>query len=190
MMKKNSFEVGNIVAAIEDDIEGTVTAISELVTIQTKEGFLLSYKPEELVYIPKKKILNNLDVSKLSLQKMLMEKQSVIQLKSSQRNKKLQDHRVLEIDLHIEKLKTNWHGMSNYDILNLQIETAKFHIEFAIRKRIPKLIFIHGVGEGVLKLELHYLLKRYDNLKFYDANYQKYGEGATEVYFFQNPKRK
>jgi dsDNA-specific endonuclease/ATPase MutS2 len=47
------------------------------------------------------------------------------------------------------------------------------------------MVFIHGKGEGVLKLELEYLLKRY-NVKFYDANYQKYGLGATEVYIYQN----
>jgi dsDNA-specific endonuclease/ATPase MutS2 len=76
--------------------------------------------------------------------------------------------------------------MSNFDILNIQLDTAKRQIEFAVRKRIPKIVFIHGVGEGVLKAELDYLLGRYDNLKFYDANFQKYGVGATEVYIFQN----
>jgi len=33
---------------------------------------------------------------------------------------------------------------------------------------------------------LEFLFKRYNNLKFYDADYQKYGRGATEVYIFQN----
>jgi dsDNA-specific endonuclease/ATPase MutS2 len=48
-------------------------------------------------------------------------------------------------------------------------------------------IFIHGIGEGVLKRELQYLLKKYP-VDFYDASYQKYGLGATEVYIYQNPK--
>jgi hypothetical protein len=30
--------------------------------------------------------------------------------------------------------------MSNYDILTLQSETAKRHIEFAIKNRIPKIV--------------------------------------------------
>jgi hypothetical protein len=47
-------------------------------------------------------------------------------------------------------------------------------------------VFIHGVGEGILKIELDYLFGRYNNVKFYDANYQKYGLGATEVYIYQN----
>ena len=77
-------------------------------------------------------------------------------------------------------------GMQNHEMLNLQIETAKRRLEFAIQNRIQRIVFIHGVGEGVLKLELEYLFKRYEGLKFYDANYQKYGQGATEVYIFQS----
>jgi len=95
---------------------------------------------------------------------------------------------VPEFDLHIEKLVKNFRGMSNYEILTLQSETAKRHIEFAIKNRIPKIVFIHGVGEGVLKAELDFMLARYDNISFQDANYQKYGVGATEVYFRQNAK--
>ena len=71
-------------------------------------------------------------------------------------------------------------------MLNLQLETAKRQLEFAMRKRIQKVVFIHGVGEGVLKEELKYLFNRYDNVSFYDAEYKKYGLGATEVYIYQN----
>jgi dsDNA-specific endonuclease/ATPase MutS2 len=78
--------------------------------------------------------------------------------------------------------------MSNYEILNLQMETAKRHIEFAIKNRIPKIIFIHGVGEGVLKSELDFMLGRYEEVYFQDANYQKYGQGATEVGIRQKKK--
>jgi dsDNA-specific endonuclease/ATPase MutS2 len=76
--------------------------------------------------------------------------------------------------------------MDNSEMLNLQLETAKRQLDFAISKRIQKVVFIHGVGAGVLKEELHYLFRRYDNVKYYDADYQKYGLGATEVYVFQN----
>ena len=99
------------------------------------------------------------------------------------RNKEIS---VPEFDLHIEKLVKNFRGMNNYDILTLQTETAKRHIEFAISNRIPKIVFIHGVGEGILKAELDFLLGRYEQISFKDGNYQKYGSGATEVYFKQN----
>jgi hypothetical protein len=63
--------------------------------------------------------------------------------------------------IYIEKLVPNKRGMSNYDILTLQTETAKRHIEFAIRNRIPKIVFIHW-GEGIPKAELDFLLDYID----------------------------
>ncbi len=92
----------------------------------------------------------------------------------------------LEVDLHIHQLVKSYKRMTKHEILTYQLDTAKRQLEFAMRKRIQKVVFIHGVGEGVLKLELEYLFKHYDNMKFYDANYQKYGLGATEVYIYQN----
>ncbi|MEO1031898.1 MAG: Smr/MutS family protein, partial [Bacteroidota bacterium] len=91
-----------------------------------------------------------------------------------------------EVDLHIHKLTDSTKGMTNFDMLNLQLDTARRQLEFAIKKRIPKMVFIHGVGEGVLRQELETLLGRYNNLKFYDADYKTYGIGATEVRIFQN----
>ena len=76
--------------------------------------------------------------------------------------------------------------MTNFDMLNLQLDTARRQLEFAIKKRIPKLGFIHGVGEGVLRQELETVLRRYNNVTFYDADYREYGLGATEVKIFQN----
>jgi len=70
-------------------------------------------------------------------------------------------------------------------MLSLQIETAKRKLDYAVSKKISKIVFIHGRGEGVLKKELEFLLGNY-NVKFYDASYQKYGLGATEVYIYQN----
>ncbi|MFL1012109.1 Smr/MutS family protein [Flavisericum labens] len=96
----------------------------------------------------------------------------------------------MEVDLHINQLVKSTRGMTNHDMLTLQLDTARHKLEFAIANRIQKVVFIHGVGEGVLKLELEYLFGRYGNVKFYDANYQKYGLGATEVYILQNAKNR
>lgn len=76
--------------------------------------------------------------------------------------------------------------MRNFDMLNLQLDTAKRQLDFAIKKRMQKLVFIHGVGEGVLKQELYTILRRYDTITFYDADYKTYGLGATEIKIFQN----
>ena len=94
----------------------------------------------------------------------------------------------MEVDLHIHKLVRSIKGMTNHDMITLQIDTAKRQLEFAINKRIPSVIFIHGVGQGVLREELRYLFGRYDNIRISEADYKKYGLGAMEVYIVQNPK--
>jgi dsDNA-specific endonuclease/ATPase MutS2 len=99
--------------------------------------------------------------------------------------KKQKQEVIMEVDLHIHKLIKSFKGLDNYDMLNLQLDTAKRKVEFAIHKGIPKIVFIHGVGEGVLKSELQSLLNKYP-VKHYDAAYKQYGLGATEVYVFQN----
>jgi dsDNA-specific endonuclease/ATPase MutS2 len=146
---------------------------------------VLTYFVNELV-----KINNTNDLNKIIKSETLVHKSSDIQPKKKQNIPTFKTDKVErgipEFDLHIEKLVKNFRGMSNFDILNLQTETAKRHLDFAIRNRIPKIVFIHGVGEGVLKAELDFMLNRTEVITFQDANYQKYGMGATEVYFKQN----
>lgn len=120
------------------------------------------------------------------MQKVIHEKEQSQKRKSVRVKPKERYQPKMEVDLHIHQLTNHYKGMSNFDMLNLQLDTAKRQLEFAIKKRIQKVVFIHGVGEGVLKAELEYLFNRYDNVKFYAADYQKYGLGATEVYIYQN----
>ena len=123
-----------------------------------------------------------------SVQTVISEKEQSAKRKQKKARVKDRYEPTMEVDLHIHQLVKSYKGMSNHDILTLQLETARKQLDFAIKKRIQKIVFIHGVGEGVLKMELDYLFGRYDNLKFYAANYQKYGLGATEVYVYQNVK--
>jgi dsDNA-specific endonuclease/ATPase MutS2 len=181
------FSKGDRVFVLDDDIEGIVAEVSGgQITVETADGFLMKFAEKELIKIHDTSILNKDTVRFNSAE---IQKQ-----KEEQKRPKAIPEKVRgeipppEFDLHIEKLAKNWRGMSNYEILTLQSETAQRHIEFAIRNRIPKIIFIHGVGEGILKAELDFMLGRYDNLVFHDANYQKYGGGATEIVFKQSSK--
>jgi len=88
------------------------------------------------------------------------------------------------VDLHIDKLLNSWEGLSNYEILSTQINAFEKNIELAILQKMPSIIFIHGVGEGVLKQQLHEKLKGIKNVKsFVNQYHHLYGYGATEVYF-------
>lgn len=182
------FKINDKVSVLDDAIDGVVTAIkNNEITIETTDGFLMKFAQNELIKINNSTELINTIKSQGIIKKNIdfhpPKKQATEKIKVPK-----QDFGVPEFDLHIEKLVKSKGGMTNYDILNLQSETAKRHVEFAIKNRIPKIVFIHGVGEGVLKSELDFMLGRYENITFQDANYQKYGSGATEVYFKQNNK--
>lgn len=183
------FKPGDTVAVLDDSFSGKVKGYKKgIVQVETSEGFLLEFEERELIKIDGGNELTSV-FSGRSLTNVLKEKEEPKKRSFVKEKKSRKDEVVMEIDLHIEKLVPNKRGMSNYDILTLQTETAQRQLEFAMRNRIPKIVFIHGVGEGILKAELDFLLGRYDTITFQDANYQKYGLGATEVYIKQNPDR-
>ena len=182
------FEIGDKVAVLDDDISGVVIKVkNNEISVETTDNFVMTFFVNELV-----KINNSNDLSGFfsiqSLGSVLRDKEEPKKRSFVKEKRSRKDEFVLEVDLHIEKLVPSKRGMSNYDILTLQMETAKRQLDFAIKNRMPKVVFIHGVGEGVLKAELDFMLGRYDNISFQDANYQKYGLGATEVYIKQNVK--
>ena len=179
------FSKGDKVSVLDEAMNGVVLSVKDKqVTIETEDGFVMTLFVNELVkvkdYSNLMDSIKRINVSEISKEKEIPKLRSFVKEKRSK-------HEIPapEFDLHIEKLVPNKRGMSNYDILTLQTETARRHIEFAIRNRIPKIVFIHGVGEGVLKAELDFLLGRYDNIAFQEGNYQRYGQGATEVFIKQ-----
>lgn len=176
------FQIGDKVEVLDEAIKGRVTRISDgMVTITDEDGFPLDFEPRQLVLIQDDIKVSNFEVARIKSQKETKKKRVTALRKPKERNAPR-----MEVDLHIHQLTNSTRGMTNFEMLNLQLDTAKRQLEFAMRKRIQKVVFIHGVGEGVLKEELKYLFNRYDNVKFYDADYQKYGLGATEIYIYQN----
>jgi len=180
-------KIGDQVSVLDEPISGVVVAVQKNeVTIASEDGFHLTFLKHELV---KEQSTHMITPSFEEVQKNLQDKE-VFKKKPKRSLVKVKERNVppMEIDLHIHKLVKSSKGMSNYDMVTLQLETAKRQLDFAISKRIPKVVFIHGVGQGVLKEELTYLFGRYDNLRISDADYKKYGLGAMEVYIIQNPK--
>jgi dsDNA-specific endonuclease/ATPase MutS2 len=175
----SQFKIGDRVLVLDDEFGGLVAfAKAEQITILTDDGIEITYHQRELI------LDRSFKVSHVVRKEEPAPKKSKTRLVS---RKKAAFIPAVEVDLHIHQLVKSERGMDAYDKLNLQIDTARHKIEWAIQSRIPKLVFIHGVGQGVLKEELNYLFQRYGQIKFYDADYQKYGRGATEIYIHQNP---
>jgi dsDNA-specific endonuclease/ATPase MutS2 len=164
-------EIGNKVAVLDDVLKGLVIAIvQDDVSIQSSDGMVFKFKTSELVKID----VEQHQLTKFSdINNALFQEKATIHQPKKSHFKQEKKEIILEVDLHINQLTKSSKGLDNFDMLNLQLDTAKRKIEYALSKRIPKVVFIHGVGEGVLKSELHYLLNKYP-VKYYDASYKKY----------------
>lgn len=88
------------------------------------------------------------------------------------------------VDLHIEKLTNAHEGLSNLEIIGMQLSAVEKWVELAIAHRQPTLILIHGVGTGKLRDEIHEILKTKREVKHFINQYDpRFGYGATEVVF-------
>ena len=91
------------------------------------------------------------------------------------------------IDLHIEKLASDWKGMSNFEMLSLQLRTFEKYYNLAVAHRQANLIVVHGIGTGKLREQIHEILKFKKEVKsFVNQYHHNFGYGATEI-FFQYP---
>ena len=82
----------------------------------------------------------------------------------------------VKIDLHIENLSNDFLAMTNFEIVQLQVKKCEDTLIKAINSNAQKLIIVHGIGEGVLKKEVHNLLLSFELRYFVSIN-----GGSTEV---------
>lgn len=89
---------------------------------------------------------------------------------------------LLEVDLHIAELLDNTTGLSNSDMLEVQLKEFRRVMDENMGKKGRKIVFIHGKGEGVLRNALIKELKhKYKGCTYQDASFREYGFGATLV---------
>ncbi len=126
---------------------------------------------------------------------------SVIQAEKNQENLKHQkikdDHEELkfapksveekpelvEVDLHLPELVDDFRDLTPSEMLHIQINHFRKKLEECIlTPSVKKIVFIHGVGNGTLKLELRKILAHeYSHYDYQDASFKEYGFGATMV---------
>ncbi|MGB5693324.1 MAG: Smr/MutS family protein [Flavobacteriaceae bacterium] len=175
----SKFKLNDMVETVDDVVCGQVTGLDgDLVTIKTPDGFQMHYDADELMKVEVVSEMDNNTAENHYLKEKVLEQKKH---RSPQKKKKIKNQPPMEVDLHIEKLISRPGQMSVNELLDYQLETAKRQLEFVIKKRISKVVFIHGVGAGVLRSELHTLFRKYPNLSYRDASFRKYGSGATEV---------
>ncbi len=85
------------------------------------------------------------------------------------------------VDLHIAELVDNISGMSSHDMFTLQMDVFNKALYSGMENDYEKIIFIHGVGNGVLKNAIIKALDNFEGVKNSMASISKFGVGAIDV---------
>lgn len=166
---------------IDENISGKIVKVNKngTIIVLSDDGFEYTTSLKKVVFCNEteiekyKKTLNNFDKELISNENNF----SKVRKKNNE----------IIIDLHIENVIKKCHNnkYNKYfkrDELNIQLDYFVDELHKAMNKGVKKVYFIHGKGKGVLKEEIRKILRSYTNIKFCDAPYKKFGEGATEVH--------
>ena len=181
-------EIGKKVKFINENLQGEIiTIISKgRLLISCSDGFDREVSINEIVIVGENNQLiyevgefETVQGKKVSNKKETEKKNVLFRYLDS---KKYKYEGVLEIDLHLEKLVEFPGNLEDWQRLHTQMQHVKNCLGAAMNKNIKRIVFIHGVGTGVLKTELHNYLSNYENLVIEAADFREYGEGATEIF--------
>ena len=190
-----NFKIGDKVRFLNSDGHGIITKILDLerVELENNYGFLEEYKISELVSERKQEDYQteNIAFDQEIKSKLNSEKTNNKNFDLKRKFRHLESYGSKErvvLDLHIENLIDSHNGMSNSAILKIQISHFKSFLNKSIDKKQRKIVVIHGVGEGVLRHEIRKELDIYHPyFEYYDASYDDFGYGATEIRLIKKP---
>lgn len=178
----SSFQINEKVGFLYEKGGGIVRKFDDkgMIYVEDEDGFERPFRANELVKIhgseynlPDDSVIQINEDDSISKSRYTLRKETLTGIR--------RPLDVWEIDLHIESLLDSHVGMSNAEILTLQLKELKNFYKKAIDKHIRKLIIIHGVGEGVLKDEVRLFLSKKEGIEYFDADFREYGKGATAV---------
>ena len=177
--KKMGFKPGDEVHFLDEAGGGTVVKIEDdLVTVADADGFDFCHPAEKLVkpeWKGPKDVFPSRDLNGYAPTH-----------KNTNRGYCLVGGKrpYMEVDLHSHMVMESERGLTAGDILQAQVDHFKRSLQTARDKRMGKVVFIHGVGRGVLREELRRLLDHMRMVEYGNADFRIYGGGATEVRLF------
>lgn len=89
----------------------------------------------------------------------------------------------LQVDLHFDPESVQNGALNPSAILALQMSRFHAAVEEAIAKNLKRLVVIHGIGQGTLKMQIRKeIQEKYPAFVFQDASFKEYGFGATMIH--------
>ena len=164
------FNIGDRVLFKKEKLKGEVVKIKSnyKIIVLSSDGFELNVAIKDLVKIEK-----GTDKA-TSYGEYTFTKD--VDRRTAKLQKRQKSQTVLKVDLHIELLTSNYHYLDNFEIVQIQLKECHKKIQQAINSNITNLTIVHGIGTGVLRLEVHKLLRNY-KFRFYLSK----DAGSTEV---------
>tara|TARA_Y100001954_G_C15721935_1_gene558702 strand:+ start:321 stop:917 length:597 start_codon:yes stop_codon:yes gene_type:complete len=193
-------KVGNRVKFLNEVGKGVVTELKgSVVVVEDENGFDNEYQASELLVVGGKaeeaEMYGNKlpELSEILSKEVSQERQEEIQtafdVKYANARATNQKRRgeFMEVDLHFHELVDDNSGLKDRTKIDIQLNHFERMMKIASEQKIRKIIFIHGVGQGVLRHQIRSRLDLYyPNCSVRDANPREYGAGATEVYLSQS----
>ena len=172
----NQFKIGDKVSFLYEKREGIVKEIvsSAKVKVEDDHGFMIEIQSSDLCLIES----NNFSLDGLHSNRLGIKEEKG---RESKKSGKRRSEETWEIDLHAHEILESTLGLTNTEILRKQCDVCRTTINKARKLNIRNLVFIHGVGEGVLRESIRQILFNSDDVSFEDADPKKYGNGATQV---------
>ena len=169
-------------------------------SVEGEDGFDMKYNLTELMLVSdsiteqEEEYNNKLpDLAKIIAQDVSQERQQLIQkdfevkyanVRATNQQRR-GEHMV--IDLHIHELIDDQSGLQDRTKLDIQLNHFERMMRIAGEQRVKRVIFIHGVGQGVLRNQIRTRLDSYyPDCTVRDGNPREYGAGATEVILGQS----
>lgn len=125
-------------------------------------------------------VVDSADLERAMKEKRAQDRPQRQQVKKHDKTQKKGE--IIECDLHITELIDTTAGLSNKDMLEVQLDEFRRVMDENKKHHGAKIVFIHGKGEGVLRKALLDELKRkYPRCEAQDASFREYGFGATLI---------
>ena len=167
---KNLFKVGDKVKFIKSNDYGIIKSIisERKIQVEDSSNFLSIVNHNDVI-----KFDSSTDTLRaygdLNINKDIIAKKMNKSIEPTNLN-------VIKVDLHIDNIDDDYLFLTNYEIVQKQLVKCERILLSALNSKTQRLIIVHGIGQGVLKNEVHKLLNRF-KLRYFES----INGGSTEV---------